>query len=233
MLDIDAARLSLERLLAHRPVADLAQLQRALGSDSRMTVFRRLSALGYLSSYTHTGRYYTLASVPVFDADGLWRFEGIGFSRNGTLKATVHRLVETSEAGRTQHELQLRLGARVHNPLLELVEGRRLRRDSVEGEYVYLAAKRARASAQMARRRARPPAASTPAIEIEVLLEVIHGARVPPPQAATVTARLAARGIVVGVADVAAVLERYGLKKTPPSPSKRSPRSARWASRTR
>lgn len=227
MLDIDATRLSLERLLARRPVADLAQLRRALGTDSRMTVFRRLSALGYLSSYTHTGRYYTLASVPTFDADGLWRFEGIGFSRDGTLKATVHRLVETSAAGRTQHELQLRLGARVHNPLLDLVESRRLRRDSLAGEYVYLAAGRARARAQIARRLARPAAALAPAIEIEVLLEIIHGVRVPPPQAAQLAVRLAARGIVVGVADVAAVLERYGLKKTPPSRSRPSRRSER------
>jgi hypothetical protein len=162
----------------------------------------------------------------------LWRFEGIGFSRDGTLKATVRRLVETSEAGRTQHDLQLRLGARVHNPLLDLVEGRRLRRDSVEGEYVYLAADRARARAQMARRRAPPATALAPAIEIEVLLEVIHGARVPPPQAAPIAARLAARGIVVAVADVAAVLERHGLKKTPPQQNLwvREAGSGRWPS---
>lgn len=217
MPDVTVARLSLERLLSRRPVADLAQLRRALGTDSRMTVFRRLSALGYRSSYTHAGRYYTLASVPDFDADGLWRFEGIGFSRDGTLKATVHRLVDASEAGRTQCELQLRLGARVHNPLLELVAGRRLRRDSLEGEYVYLAAAASRARRQMERRLARPAAAPAPSVEIEVLLEVIHGARVPTPQAAGVVARLAARGVVVGVADVEAVLERHGLKKTPPS----------------
>ena len=89
MLDPDASRLALERLFAHRPVADLVQLGRALGTRSRMSMFRRLSSLGYLSSYTHTGRFYTLVSIPAFDADGLWRYEGIGFSRDGTLKATV------------------------------------------------------------------------------------------------------------------------------------------------
>jgi len=36
----------------------------------------------------------------------------IGFSRDGTLKATVWRLVDTSEAGRTHRELQRRLGER-------------------------------------------------------------------------------------------------------------------------
>ena len=128
MLDPAASRSTLERLFAQRPVADLPRLASALGTRSRMSVFRRLSALGYLSSYTHAGRYYTLASVPEFDADGLWHWEHVGFSRDGTLKATIERVVETSGAGHTQRELQLRLGVRVHNPLLQLA------RESAPGE---------------------------------------------------------------------------------------------------
>jgi hypothetical protein len=59
-----------------------------------------------------------------------------------------------------------------------------------------------------------------------VLIEVIHGARVPPPDAATVAARLGARGIRATVSEVAAVLARHGLggKKTAPSRSRRSRR---------
>lgn len=224
MLDNDASRLTLERLFSHRPVAELSELGRALGTQSRMSVFRRLSLLGYLASYTHAGRYYTLASIPQFDTDGLWRFEGAGFSRDGTLKATVRRLVETSEAGRTQRELQLRLAVRVHNPLLDLVEGKQLRRESIDREYVYLAFARARAAEQLERRRAVPMSRTGPAIDVEVLLEVIHGARVVAPQAATVAARLEARGVVASVAEVAGVFERYGLKKTAPSRSRRSQR---------
>ena len=227
MLDPDASRLALEQLFARRPVADLTDLGRALGTSSRMSVFRRLSSLGYLSSYTHTGRYYTLASVPEFDANGLWRWEQVGFSRDGTLKATVQRLVETSSAGHSQRELQVRLGVRVHNPLLELVEDETLRRERVEDEYVYVAPERGRAAAQLERRRALagvgmvPPG---PALEVEVLLEVIHGVRLPDLDAAKLAARLAARGIRASVAEVAAVLERHGLKKTPPSRSRRSKR---------
>ncbi len=224
MLDNDASRLALERLFAHRPVADLPQLGRTLGTRSRMSVFRRLSTLAYLSSYSHTGRYYTLSTIPQFDADGLWRFEGIGFSRDGTLKATVRRLVETSEAGRTQHELQLRLGVRVHNPLLDLVKAKHLRRDSLQGEYVYAAAARKHATDQLGRRRALPTVSTAPTIEVEVLLEVIHGARLSSPDASTVAARLAARGIVASAPEVATVLERHGLKQTAPSRSRRSRR---------
>lgn len=199
-------------------VMQMSEIERAVAPPrSRRSLFRDLTALGYLSSYTHTGRYYTLASIPVFDVDGLWRYEGIGFSRDGTLKATVQRLVETSAAGRSQHELQLRLGTRVHNPLLDLVESKRLGRESIDDEFVYVAAKKARAKAQLECRRALlvagEAARPTPTLELEVLIEVIHGARVPPPDAAMLTARLGARGVPSSVAEVEAVLERHGLEK--------------------
>jgi len=63
----------------------------------------------YLSSYSHTGRYYTIRDIPVFDADGLWRHQGIGFSRHGSLKSTAEHMVLEAEAGRTHNELHVRL----------------------------------------------------------------------------------------------------------------------------
>lgn len=216
-------------LFRKTPVMDMPAIERAVGGRSRRSLFRDLEALGYLSSYTHTGRYYTLASVPAFDPDGLWRYQGIGFSRDGTLKATVRRLVESAEAGRTQRELQLRLEVRVHNPLLDLVEHKQLRRESIAAEYVYVAAARSKAAKQIEQRAlvaaglgAAVPVA--PTLEVEVLVEVIHGARLPPPDAATVAARLLARGIRASEADVNTVLERHGLKKTALSRSRRSRR---------
>ncbi len=218
-------------LFRKTPVMEMRAIERALGGRSRRSLFRDLDTLGYLSSYTHTGRYYTLASVPEFDPDGLWRYQGIGFSRDGTLKATVRRLAESAEAGRTQRELQLRLQVRVHNPLLDLVEHKQLRREPIVAEYVYVAAARDKAAKQIEQRRALVAAgmATTtvpvaPTLELEVLIEVIHGAQVPPPDAATVAARLVARGIRASEADVSTVLDRHGLKKTAPSRSRRSRR---------
>jgi len=217
-------------LFRKTPVMDMPAIERAVGGRSRRSLFRDLEALDYLSSYTHTGRYYTLASVPAFDPDGLWRYQGIGFSRDGTLKATVRRLVESADAGRTQRELHLRLEVRVHNPLLDLVEHKQLRRESIAAEYVYVAAARSQAAKQIEQRRALVAAGLgaavpvAPTLEVEVLVEVIHGARLSPPDAATVAARLLARGIRVSEADVNTVLERHGLKKTALSRSRRSRR---------
>ena len=226
----DAPSPDLRNLFRKTPVMTMPQLEQAVASRSRRSLFRALSSLGYLSSYTHTGRYYTLSTVADFDEDGLWRYQGIGFSREGTLKSTVLRLVEASDAGRTQRELSVRLGVRVHNPLLDLVESKRLGRESLDAEYVYVAAKRALAAAQMQRRRgslaalATPAIVAAPSIEVEVLLEVIHGTPLPDPNPELLSARLAARGVRVNVAEVAAVLESYGLKKRSPSPSRRSKR---------
>ena len=221
----------LRGLFRTTPVMLMSDLERTVAGRSRRSLFRDLSALGYLSSYTHTGRYYTLRAVPDFDADGLWRYQGIGFSRDGTLKATVRRLVDTSEAGRTQRELQRRLGVRVHNPLLELVERKQLGREPIESEYVYVAAARRRAAMQLGCRRAlvaaglpTTTAPPEPTREVEVLLEVIHGTVVRL-DAREVAARLVARGVAVTAAQVAEVFRRHGVvKKTAPS---RSPRSRR------
>ena len=41
-------------------IAQMDDLFLLLETTSRMTVFRRLQELNYLSSFTHAGRYYTL-----------------------------------------------------------------------------------------------------------------------------------------------------------------------------
>jgi len=207
--------------------ADLSTLSAALKTSSRMSVFRRLSVLGYLSSYSHAGRYYTLRDIPPFDPDGLWQYQGVCFSRDGSLRATVERLVEQSDTGRTHPELHARLQVRVHNTLLDLVEGRRIGRETWRGHDLYLSATPARAESQLSLRQQQPAGLvpplpePSPAVVIEVLLDLVQSASVRP-AADRVAERLAARGLPITIDQVEAIFSRYGLKKTAPS---RSPRS--------
>src|SRR5438105_1418365 len=90
---------TLHKLFRTRPVALLSDLRKALQTPSRTTVFRVLSSVGYLTSYSHAGRYYTLKRIPQFDPRGLWHYRQIGFSSQRTLRATLVHLVETSPAG--------------------------------------------------------------------------------------------------------------------------------------
>ena len=52
-------------------IATLDEIKRLLTTDARMTVFRTLQRLGYCSSYSHRGGFYTLREIPEFDQFGL------------------------------------------------------------------------------------------------------------------------------------------------------------------
>ena len=111
----DDARRALDRLFHRYCVVDLARILATLQTTSPMTASRRLAELESLSSYNERGRFYTLPDIPHFDADGLWWYQGAGFSRLGTLKDTVPALVDHAEAGLMHEQLQARLRVRVHN----------------------------------------------------------------------------------------------------------------------
>jgi hypothetical protein len=217
---------ALTALFRSRPVADLATLYATLETKSRMSVFRRLSVVGYLSSYSHAGRFYTLRDIPTFDRDGLWCYQGLCFSRHGSLKSTVAHMVEKAEAGSTQHELHVRLRVRVHNTLLDLVQEELIEREPLAGQYLYVSADAARAGSQLALRRRQLEGASGAAVEvpasvvIEVLLDLVQGAGVRL-DAGHVAERLSARGIAVTAGQVEGIFSLHGLKKTARSRSKR------------
>src|SRR2546428_3344301 len=99
---IDPQYLSaLEKLYRTKRVALLDDLREGLHTQSRTTIFRVLSAAGYLTSYSHAGRYYTLKRIPKFDSHGIWLHRDIGFSLHRTLRSTLIHIVEQSPAGQT------------------------------------------------------------------------------------------------------------------------------------
>ena len=200
----------------HR-VATLAVLFAVLQTTSRMSVHRRLRALGYLSSYTHAGRYYTLSEIPHFDEAGLWRHEGIGFSKAGNLKATVAALIEQSVAGHAHQELEARLNVRVHNTLLDLVRAKTIARESFHEVFLYVSGDPRRADEQKARRHryaATSPGTSLPDwLTVAMLAAVVRSHRWRLDQPAMV-AQLRDQGIDVTAAQVDRVLTELDLKKT-------------------
>jgi hypothetical protein len=219
LLSIEQSRVALRKLFRQRRIVDLPLLFKTLQTDSPMSVYRRLSPLGYISSYSHNGRFYTLDDVPEFDVDGLWQYQGVFFSRHGTLKSTTAHLVEEAEAGRTNKELEAALRVRVHNTLLDLVKGKRIGRELLRGLFLYVSPDRGRAAVQVARREQLQRVVPQPAREagrplvVEVLLEIIHGARLVT-DPADILARLLARGVEVTREQVDAIFQQHGLKKT-------------------
>jgi hypothetical protein len=225
MLDPHQAKTALRRLFRKTPVVELDALYQALETRSRMSVFRRMKEAGYLSSYTHAGRFYTLRDIPRFDAAGLWRHGDVGFSRAGTLKAAVLEAVDQSSAGRTHGELHELLRVRVFNTLLELVRAEKIRREALAARgALYVSADKDRATEQVARRLA-AGAGGMPAstLVIEVLLELLQTATVEATPL-DVSQRLSARGVSVTAEQVREVFDRYKLGR---KKGVRSPRSRR------
>ena len=92
-------------VLRRSKIATMPELKKALGTEVDVTVFRKLKQLSYRTSYSHRGSYYTLDETAQFDEKGLWSFNSVWFSAEGTLLATAEALVENSEAGYFVEEL--------------------------------------------------------------------------------------------------------------------------------
>ena len=219
---IDAQK-KLENFIKSRRVVEMRDLFEAVESTSRMTVFRRLSGVEYLCSYTHAGRYYTLFDIARFDSDGIWFYDDIGFSQNGSLKKTVTYLVDNGDGGKFHSDLQRQLRVRVHNVLLDLVRSKQIKRTKFEGQFLYLSSDKARSTKQIEQRDKlsmqlrRIPAFITQPMVIEILAEVIRQSK-RHPRADQVASALAIRGLPIAENDVMTVFDHYDIeKKTPDS----------------
>jgi hypothetical protein len=141
-------------LLRDQKVATMPQLKNALGTSVTFTVLRKLAPLGYRSSYSHRGTYYTLDALAQYDELGLWSYRGIHFSRYGTLLNTAATLVTNAPAGYLTHELDAVVQVATKDALRQLVQREQLERRELEGRYWYGAKERQRRQEQWAARQA-------------------------------------------------------------------------------
>ncbi len=201
-------------LMKVKPVVEFQDILRALDGASSSTAFRYLQQVPYRSSYNHNGRYYTLYEPSQYDRFGLLHHGDIYFSRDGTLKATVKRLVQESESGFTQREMQELLRVRVQSFLQVLVKEREVVRERLAGIYHYLHAKPEIGQVQRQCRIERIEAANKSKVEIDdiliirVLLVLIRYPGSPPDQ---VIRHLRGYSPPIVLKQVDAVFARYGI----------------------
>ena len=145
---------ALKQFFDRHKIATLDQLRAALGNPARCTVFRKLSDLQYLSSYSHRGKYYTLRSIARFSQKGLWSFGSVWFSRFGNLLQTCQAFVDHSQAGYSAGELKDILQVKTKHALTKLVRDGRLGRETFDSVYVYLCVQKDVADRQSKARKA-------------------------------------------------------------------------------
>jgi len=199
---------------SYKQVLTKAELLQACGC-SAMTAWRILHQQGYLTSYNHNAKYYTLARMVQFDEQGLWAYRDIRFSKWGTLRDTVLGQIELSVAGMTAHELEELLHiSNVKPTLTHLTQENRLQRAKIAGAMVYFAGEPARHQQQLQQRetatatkRLAQPLPG-PDHVIALLVEMIRHPRQTPRHWAR---RLARRGMRLGTPEIQAVLDHYQL----------------------
>ncbi len=161
-------------------VATLPELSSALGGCSSSTVYRKLKQLDDLVSYSHRGKYYALLECAEFDANGLWFYQDICFSRHGTLRHCAQAFVEASYRPR---ELNALLRVRTMDILAELVRKQQLTRIRFEGRSIYGSVDSAKQKQQMGARRIQQQATtmlafmetdSLPLVEMALFFSVLH-----------------------------------------------------------
>jgi len=116
----------------------IEEIKATLKTQSRMTAFRWLRKLRYISSCSHRGKYYSLKRIAKYNQYGLWVHQSVLFSKYGTLKKTLEILISRSQRGYTASELNNILKVKVDDALLELIKNKTVNRKKISGVYVYL-----------------------------------------------------------------------------------------------
>jgi hypothetical protein len=104
-----------------------------------ITARRRLKQWQTYTSINKNGRFYTLPEIPVFDKNGLWKFQEIYFSKHGNLKQTIIALIDGSPEGLSGGEIAEIVGIVPNSSFLsqfKSVAG--IKREKHKGRFVYL-----------------------------------------------------------------------------------------------
>jgi len=166
----------LRAFLRRAKIATLEQLKAALSTQGTMTIFRKLKQAGYLSSYSHRGKYYTLSDVPRFDESGLWSHHSIWFSKYGNLVATVKEFVQEARCGFTASELEMVLHVECKRALLKLFREGHLIRENISGVFVYFSGHASQRRKQRRMRVERSADVELVAPQVEVLSQELKAA---------------------------------------------------------
>ena len=215
-MSTDAIKI-LNKHLKSQQAVTMNELQSLLGYSSRMGVLRNLRQVNYRSSYSHRGKYYTLLSIPNFDADGIWSNKGVGFSKHGNLNDTILYFVNSSSMGKTSKELEAQLMVKSHAALMKLYKDHKILRKKYQGIYIYLSNVDSIAKGQLGHREElfskwtgdAPPEW----LAVEVLAAIIRNASI---EISTeeIVEQLFNRAIRISKEQVSKIISHLGLKKT-------------------
>jgi len=181
------------------------------------SVRRFLAEVGYFSSFTHNGSWYTLHSIPRFDGDGLWFFRDIGFSRSGSLTSTLIDLAARSPRGMTAEALGAKLRVRCHSVLVQLYRKGKLQRQKLARSHVYFSSDPAIAIVQRRAMTVGSLPAQLPAeIAVLILVEFIQHPKASIEDLKRAISRKTR--VAISTRQIQLLFDQHGIKKTAQTP---------------
>ena len=183
-------------------------------SCSIPTARRRLKAWRAYTSYNQNGRYYTLPEIADFDENGLWRYQGVFFSKHGNLKQTLAHLVIHSAQGLSGTELGELLGLQPRSFLSHFRDHPEIFRENLRGRWIWFAAepkiREQQKQMRLTRVVAEEPRMPTDREAVMILVDLI---RHPNSGLEQVARRLRRQGLRIDVDAIGQLLVHHGLEK--------------------
>ncbi len=205
----------LVELFGERKCWTISELCEVMGY-AEISVKRFLKQIGYYSSFTHNSKWYTLDSLPNFNKDGLWFYEGLGFSKDGNLKKTILRLIDRSHQGLSAKQLAQKLNSPNYAVLNHMHKRGVIDRLKTVKGFIYLSGKEDKKERQIRRLKSliaeeKKPTALTAQAAVAVLTEFIKN-----PQASFVelSRAVAKRQVIATPEKIEQLFEEHSLKKT-------------------
>jgi hypothetical protein len=204
-------------LFAQNPCWMIQPLSTAM-QYSVPSVRRFLAEVGYYSSFSHNGAWYTLRSIPRFGKNGLWFYRDIGFSRAGSLTQTLITLITRSPAGMSADMLGETLRCRCHGILVNLWRKGHIQRQKVGRCQVYFAADPHKAERQKQASFAQHLTKVQFSAEIAVLV-LAEFIRSPDSSFEQLAEKISkSKNVIVSSGQIEQLFDQHGLKKTMPVP---------------
>ena len=118
-------------------VLTIDELQVLIPLLSVRTIYTRLKRWNAITSHNKNGKFYTLATIAIFDSYGLWHYNDIHFSKYGNLKQTLVHLIKRSEKGLNAFEIGglMRMGHRSFLSHFSLLK--EIQRTKIDGIYIW------------------------------------------------------------------------------------------------
>jgi len=200
----------------HEKVMTVEQIAEEL-NRSIPTARNRLKQWKALTSYDKNGRYYVLPEIPKFDANQLWCYKNIHFSRYGNLKSTLIGVVENSQSGLNGMEIGQLLGLDPRSFLSHFGKSPALRRKKIHDRFIYFSSDNF--EQQFSKRIHQTELKTTRPLSAEVgIIVLVEKIKHPRKDLQGLTKHLQNKGISVTIKETHDFLRYYDLlKKTPDS----------------